>query len=254
MADRLFEIWIAITFLTRIPVPGWRKEFDPKAFDNATWAYPLVGGLVGAVGGGVYWLGLELGLPLLAAAALAIVLQIVTTGCFHEDGLADFLDGIGGGLTVERRHEIMRDSRIGSYGSAGMIAGILIRASLLTAITDGATGFVVLVMIGLVGRAAPVGLMLFIPASPTHGGKRTAVHRTPLAGYVAVAIAICVPFLALSPAMAGAVIAGGVAGGIVVGRLIRRLLDGYTGDALGACEQFSEMFGLLAIAILLGTG
>ena len=98
----------ALMFLTRLPVPA-----------------------PGAVGGGTLWLGAHAGVPLLAAALIALALTAFLTGALHEDGLADLADGFGGGGTKERKIEIMRDSRVGSYGVLALVIATGIKAACL---------------------------------------------------------------------------------------------------------------------------
>src|SRR5262249_10374713 len=96
---------------------------------RASWALPLAGVLVALVGAAAYWLAHAAGLPSLSAGALALTATLLATGCLHEDGLADVADGFGGGATRERKLAIMRDSRIGSYGTCALILSLLPRAS-----------------------------------------------------------------------------------------------------------------------------
>src|SRR5271168_821970 len=99
--------------LTRLPV-GRSGGSD---LARTVWAFPVVGLVVGLLGGLVYWALARLGVPAFLAASWAFVAILLVTGAFHEDGLADTVDGFGGGRTRERKLEIMRDSRIGAYGA-----------------------------------------------------------------------------------------------------------------------------------------
>ncbi|MEE3101345.1 MAG: adenosylcobinamide-GDP ribazoletransferase, partial [Pseudomonadota bacterium] len=117
----------ALQFLTRIPIPAWVGHAPDMLARAARW-YPVVGALVGLAAGAVYAGAATLGLAPLAGAALALAVSIALTGALHEDGLADTLDGLGGGATRERALEIMRDSRIGAYGAVGLGVALLVRA------------------------------------------------------------------------------------------------------------------------------
>ena len=156
LRDRIDDVILAFTLLTRIPMPPARRG-DNDALAAAIWAYPLAGAAVGGAGGTVFLLARAAGLPADVASWCAIAGMVLLTGCFHEDGLADFWDGIGGGRTVERKLEIMRDSRIGSYGAAAIIMMFGVRAAMIAAIaraSGDAGAIVALVAAGLIGRSS----------------------------------------------------------------------------------------------------
>ena len=121
----LNDIRMGFLILTRVPA-GTIAGLVPTMGASA-WTWPLVGAFVGGISALVWGLGLYLGLPPLPAAALAILAGTVATGGLHEDGLADLADGFGGGRDKARRLEIMRDSRIGSYGALAIGFSLLIR-------------------------------------------------------------------------------------------------------------------------------
>src|SRR5690606_41658926 len=117
---RQLQLLLAATqFLTRLPTPSPRG-FEPDWITRSTRYFPLVGQGVGAIcalawlGGSAIWRGA-------VAAVVAVGVGVVITGAFHEDGLADTADGLGGGQTPQRRLEIMKDSRIGAYGAAALV-------------------------------------------------------------------------------------------------------------------------------------
>ncbi|MGB0112638.1 MAG: adenosylcobinamide-GDP ribazoletransferase, partial [Ilumatobacteraceae bacterium] len=111
----------AVQFLTRIPV---RLRAAPDLGACVPW-FPVVGASIGAAVGGVAAISMEW-LPGSVAAAIAIVVGVVVTGAFHEDGLADTMDALGG-MSPQRRREILKDSRLGSYGVAAMCSTIVLR-------------------------------------------------------------------------------------------------------------------------------
>ena len=141
--DRLGQVVDAARFLSRLPLPGGREGGTPLAVTLR--AAPLAGVLIAAGPALLLWGGSSAGLPSLAAATLALVALIAVTGGLHEDGLADVADGFGGGATVSRKLAIMRDSRIGSYGTLAVGAALLLRVATLQ---------------GLVERAGPRGAAL----------------------------------------------------------------------------------------------
>src|SRR5262245_23912441 len=105
--QRYAELEIAVIFLTRLPLSR-SVPIDRGDVARALWAAPIVGGVIGALGGAIYALCNLLHLPALPAAVLAVAATVGMTGCLHEDGLADVADGFGGGATRERKLEIMR--------------------------------------------------------------------------------------------------------------------------------------------------
>ncbi|WP_426441126.1 adenosylcobinamide-GDP ribazoletransferase [Bradyrhizobium genosp. P] len=116
MSEWLDDLRTAIAFLTRLPMPhpdGGRSD----QFARAQRMFPLVGGLIGAAVGLVCLLLRVIGVPDLAAAALALGGGALLTGALHEDGLADVADGFGGGRDTAAKLQIMRDSRLGTYGA-----------------------------------------------------------------------------------------------------------------------------------------
>ena len=131
MKEQWAILLLAVQFLTRLPVPA-SAGFTPERLTAATRYYPLVGALIGGLVAVVYGVAL-LAWPPLVAVILSIAASLLLTGAFHEDGLADMFDGVGGGLTRERALEIMKDSRIGTYGAAALILALALKAATLAA-------------------------------------------------------------------------------------------------------------------------
>lgn len=122
--------FIALAYFTRLPVPGW-VAFAPEKLSHAARFLPLVGWLVGATGAAVFWLAAQV-LPIDIAVVLSMAATIRVTGAFHEDGWADTCDGLGGGWTKARVLEIMKDSRIGSFGAISLMLLLLGKYHALT--------------------------------------------------------------------------------------------------------------------------
>ncbi|MDZ7905514.1 MAG: adenosylcobinamide-GDP ribazoletransferase [Cypionkella sp.] len=127
------DLQLALMLLTRLPAGHLAQAGDPPPLARAVWAYPIVGALVGAMGAGVLVGAATLGLAPSIAATLALAVCILATGGLHEDGLADVADGFGGGQDRARKLEIMRDSRIGSYGTLALILSLALRVQILAA-------------------------------------------------------------------------------------------------------------------------
>ena len=213
--------------------------------------YPAVGALVGALAGAAYWLAALVFPPGLAALA-ATAAGLLATGCLHEDGLADACDGLGGGASRERALEIMRDSRLGTYGAVGLGAALAAKVLALAALPGGAVPLVL-----VAGHAASRASCVLVIASSAYlrpEGTGAAVAGGPGPGGLAVALATGAAALALPAALLPAVAVGGGALGLAIGygamrRWFERRLGGYTGDCLGAVQQASEVgfyLGVLA--------
>ena len=152
-ACRLTEVQVAFMLLTRLP--AGRISGAAPSLADAVWAYPIVGVIVGSIGAAVLGGALALGLPATIAAVLGITACILATGGLHEDGLADLADGFGGGRDAARKLEIMRDSRIGSYGTLALILSLVLRVLALSAAAQvsGAAAMLALIAIEAASRA-----------------------------------------------------------------------------------------------------
>jgi adenosylcobinamide-GDP ribazoletransferase len=235
----------AVQFLTRVPI---RLSRPPDPARSVPW-FPVVGALVGAAAGAVVVVLFDVTGPAVAAAC-AVVVGLVVTGAFHEDGLADVADAFGGGWTVEERLRILQDPRHGTYGVAALGASIALRAACVASMPGSAPAFAALVAAHALARGAAVGAMVATaPAASSGLGAEHArsVGRTGAATGVAAAVAIAV--LATGwwavPLAAAAAVAG-----VTMTWLARRKIGGLTGDVLGAIEQVAECL-VLVIAVAL---
>ena len=232
----------AAMLLTRLPVRGAATAEAARA----AWAWPLVGAGLGLAAGAVAWAALALGLPTGAAAILAVAVQVVLTGALHEDGLADVADGFWGGFDRDRRLEIMRDSRIGSYGVIALVLGLGARVTLVAALAS--VALPALVATGAASRAAMGWQMRRLPPARADGLGHGA-GRPPgwaVAAGLAVALACALP-LGLAGLGAGLAAAAAVLG---VGAVARAKIVGQTGDVLGATQQLAEIAGLATLAAI----
>jgi adenosylcobinamide-GDP ribazoletransferase len=236
----LDDLAAAFMLLTRLPVAR-----SVPAQSRGVWAYPIVGGVVGSIAASVFWLAIRLGLPPAIAAICAVGATLLTTGALHEDGLADTADGFGGGATVARKLEIMRDSRIGSFGALALIFSLGIRVVALASLADPAHAAVALIAAGVLGRGAMIGVMLALPPA-RRDGMAAALGPVPFAP-AAIGLAIACACAAF-PHGARALLAAVLAGAFMVW-LARRQIGGHTGDVLGATEQAAECAVLLGLLI-----
>src|SRR5215468_917668 len=120
------DVKISILFCTRLPIHN-SAAIESRDVGRASWAFPIAGALVGGAGALVYAVALGGQIPPVIAAALALATTLVVTGCLHEDGLADTLDGFGGGRHREHKLEIMQDSPLGTYGVCALVMSLILR-------------------------------------------------------------------------------------------------------------------------------
>ncbi|EWY37424.1 cobalamin synthase [Skermanella stibiiresistens SB22] len=241
------EIAAATIFLTRLPV-----RFDgPMPADlhgRALGWYPLVGALIGLAAGGVYAGTLTLGLTPMAAALVALAVQIAVTGALHEDGLADVADGFGGGRDKMAKLAIMRDSRLGSYGVLALMFSVGSRWSALVALADPLVVTLALTAAGALSRAVVPAVYGYLDPARTDG-LAAGLGRPPGPRIVlALALGACLGGLALGAA-ALPVLAAAIIAALAMAELARGQIGGHTGDVLGACQQVVE----IAILLLLVT-
>jgi adenosylcobinamide-GDP ribazoletransferase len=226
---------IAIQFLTRIPAGADHPE--APALRSSIGAFPAVGLVVAAIVIAVRWLA-GLALPDTAATVLALAAGALATGAFHEDGFADTFDGLWGGTTPERRLEIMRDSRLGTYGVLAIV--FLIAAKLVLLAPLDLMWFARAVAAGMVlGRASSLPPMRWLtPAAGSTAALAGTPSTTALAvGGLTALVTVVVAFGRWSwlPLLVAAAVT------LVAAWVVRRRLGGINGDTLGATNQLVEV-------------
>jgi adenosylcobinamide-GDP ribazoletransferase len=244
------DLVIAVIFFTRIPLRH-DGEIGPSDLSRALRCLPLVGLLVGLIAALAAYLAVSLGAPSLLAALIAVGASILATGCFHEDGLTDLADGFGGAFERQRKLEIMKDSRTGSYGAAALILSISIRAAALAPLIEIGAAWLILPAAHALARSVIPALMATTPqASATglasyHEPPGGAVLWSALVGGAAVVLLFAGLPLGLWMILAAALST------LFLRWLTLRQIQGYTGDVLGAAEQLAEMAVLAAAAAYL---
>lgn len=238
----------AIGFFTRLPVPGW-VGYSAGALSHCARYFPAVGLLVGGIGALVYWLALHLW-PQPVAVLLSMAATIYATGAFHEDGLSDTADGLGGGWDKARILAIMKDSRVGSYGVVAIVLALLGKFALLTAADAALVPLAVLGGHALSRFCATLLMAMLDYARDDDSSKvRSATARPSVFSLVMAAGSALLPLAFLPPASA---VTGIVLAALATAWLaakFRRWLGGYTGDCLGAVQQVTELafyLGLIA--------
>lgn len=237
----------AIQFLTRLPVPEWIQASE-ETLGKATKFFPLVGVMVGASGALTFWLLLHL-LPQSAAVLCAIIFTAFITNGFHEDGLADTFDGFGGGWTREQALEIMRDSRLGTYGAMALIFLILGKYSFLSTLAPGQVCRW-LIVAHTASRWTVLPLCAWLPYARAEGqGKLVAKQIGKAEIFIAsVTLFITVLLLSWQAALAALLVTGLMT--VLSGLYFRARLSGITGDCLGATNQLTEVSLYLTAIIL----
>lgn len=258
---------LAVQFFTRIPITGrlaaW-VGYSPEMLRASAAHFPGVGVLIGALVAvltAVLLVFLPQASPLspLVAAVLGTVFSVMLTGAFHEDGLADIADGLGGSQNRERALEIMKDSRVGAFGAIALVLILLAKVSLLAVIGDFSPETMVVGIFAahVVSRTFPLLLIRLLP----HVGDVAGSKSKPLADQIT-GLSLSVAILWLVLALAGVLIVYDAIDLIVpmltasvaffyMWRLFAKRLQGFTGDGLGATQQVCEVAFYLGLAFSL---
>lgn len=250
-----------LRFYSRLPVPRlpWEPADHPLPdFRTMPRMLPLAGALIGAVGGAVLLVSGTVGLGPWVAAAFAVTTLVLVTGGLHEDGLADTADGFGGGATAERRLEIMRDSRVGSFGAIAIALSLILRVLLIGTLGDRVSALAAataLIVVASVSRTASLLVMMMLPAARAEGTSHSVGQPSratlAMAGVSAALIAVAASFGAGLP-FGGTALAFVLCGlaALAVTRLAARLIGGQTGDVIGAAQQAAEIAALAGLLML----
>ena len=235
----------ALRFFTRLPVPGWVGH-SAEALNHSARYFPLVGLIVGLIGALVFALT-SFFWPKTLAVLLAMAATVLVTGAFHEDGWADMVDGFGGGTSRERTLEIMKDSRIGSYGAIALVLMLLAKFMALVEL-DTLLVAPALIAGHAFSRLCATALLHFLDYAREEGKAKplaTRISRGELALAGAFGL-VALPMLPPQAAVFATLLA--TAATAWLARKFRLRLGGYTGDCLGATQQLAELafyFGLL---------
>lgn len=250
---------LALSFLTRIPV-HLNGEIQPHMLSQASRYFALVGAIIGSILAFVFW-GLQLIFPLSIAVLLTMAMSLILTGAFHEDGWADVWDGFGGGWSIEQKLNIMKDSRLGTYGASALFIILLLKyQSLLLLANDISLILYVIVLANVISRAIATSLiytMNYVQEDSVSKVKPIAMQLSNTSLFILISTSALVLLI-------------GIVIGLVTGlqvvilllvlffiRSVLRLwfqqqLSGYTGDCLGAAQVLSELVVYFTF-IVLGT-
>ena len=242
---RLFIV--AVQFLTRLPVPRALNSSEPDIGKAAAF-FPLVGVIVGG-GAALVFVGLQRVLPLPASVFCAIVFAAFLTNGFHEDGLADTVDGFGGGWTKDRVLEIMRDSRIGTYGALALIFLVLGKLNLLSLLPPGQI-WRWLIVGHTAARWTILPLCAWLPYARAEGQGKLVAKQVGFLEIIIGTLTLLLVFILLPWQAALAALLVTTLVTLLSGLYFRARLQGVTGDCLGAANQLTEV-GLYLTAVIL---
>jgi adenosylcobinamide-GDP ribazoletransferase len=248
------EFMNALRFMTIAPVPSSDAAARPDWLSRCAKYFPAVGICIGLVSAAVLLLAGAIWGPVVAAL-LAVAASIVVTGALHEDGLADTADGLGGGWNVEKRLAIMKDSRIGAYGTLALMFDIALRVTALAEMPLW-NGAAALIAAHAAARITPAFVMNALPYAGDTAAMKVSYTDAPVSvndlrfaliivGCALVPLAFVSILSVISGLLLGAIFAAAIA------LWARKLIDGYTGDVLGAIEQMFEIGFLLGVAAII---
>lgn len=253
MKKEIQIFFTAIMFYTRIPCPSW-VDHSEEYLNKATRYFPLIGWIVGASSGLIFW-GATHVLPLSIAVILSMVTSVLVTGAFHEDGWADVCDGFGGGWTKERILTIMKDSVVGAYGVAGVIFMLLSKFMLLWEISKVTTSLQVafILLAGhSVSRFTAVTMIFshnYVRENEDSKAKPVA-KKLPFNNLIAAALFGLSPLALFQSPWYLLLILPPMIIKTYLGYYFKKWIGGYTGDCLGATQQLAEVAFYIGILIL----
>ncbi|HVI67621.1 MAG TPA: adenosylcobinamide-GDP ribazoletransferase [Bradyrhizobium sp.] len=252
MRRLLADLRIGISLCTRVPLAP-AAPVDDGEVARASWTFPIAGFVVGLVGAFVYWLAVRLHVPPEPAAVLALTATVLVTGAMHEDGLADTADALGGS-TRERKLQIMRDSRIGTFGTAALALSFLLRWTALAEIAEMADAraiAIALIVAHTASRAVLPAFMYLVPPARADGLSTSAGRPPQQSVVVSLGLGILCLLFAFGPKLATIALLMLALAALVLARLAVRQIGGQTGDVLGAQEQIGEAILLLIASTMI---
>jgi adenosylcobinamide-GDP ribazoletransferase len=239
----------AVVFLTRIPV-GSLYNFQRTSLSRSVIYFPLVGALIGSAGG-IILAAAHACLPASIAVLLCMAATTAMTGGIHEDGLADAADGLLGGRNAAHSLEIMKDSRLGTFGALSLWFSLTAKFLLLNALLShgAALTYAALIVANTLGRGACVALLYFYPCARVEESKARPFGDSITRGQLLTALAFptVLAFALIGRAAAACTLAAIAVTGLA-GVYFKRKIGGVTGDCLGAANQLVELASYLALA------
>lgn len=247
------ELRLAGMLLTRLPM-GRLADPVPK-LSQARWAYPLVGLGIGALLALVAVLAQGLGFAPMLSALLVIGAGVLITGGLHEDGLADLADGFGGGHDRDRRLEIMRDSRVGSYGVLALILVLALKVQALALVLASGAIWGPILVIAVLSRFFMLAVQDVLPAARRDGmgfqAQENGGWRVWAGAGIAGTVLLVFALYSVGAAAALALVFAMLLVSVALAWQAKRLIGGQTGDVLGAVQLCAETAGWLALTLFI---
>lgn len=243
---RSTDIGEALVLLSRLPVPASMIGEGTRGA-QAAWAYPLAGAMIGAIAGLAGVLALGFGVTAGVAAAIVLITQIMLTGAMHEDGLADAADGLWGAQGRHERLEIMRDSRIGTYGVLALVLSVLTRWAALSVLAASGWLFLPVLAVAALSRAPMVAAMALMSTARDDGLSVKVGKPAREAAWLALGIGGAIALLLGGAGILATLMAAATA--YAVSRIAQDKIGGQSGDILGAMQQVAEMAALATLTI-----
>lgn len=243
------QLQAALIFFTRLPF--WKIwDVEPQYFKRVVEWWPLIGWLTGGVTAIALWLCSQV-LPYPTALIIAFSVRLMLTGALHEDGMADFLDGMGGGISRQRILEIMKDSHIGTYGVIGLIIYYMLLFSLLIHI-DMRTAIFLIPAADAWSKCCASQIINFLPYArkEEEAKNKTIYNRMTLPALLLGLLVGALPMMLIPPYLVPAAICPIVVTLSLILYMHRRI-GGYTGDCCGATFLLSELSFYLCVAVIL---
>ncbi len=247
--------WLALAFFTRIPVPA-ELDFSSEKMNHASRWYAAIGALIGFLLAAFLY-PLWFFLPENIAAIILTGASLLLTGAFHEDGFADMCDGFGGGFDPEKKIVIMKDSRLGTFGGAGLFMELTLEWALLAYVLERGwlSAAALLISLHALSRGISGALIFFMPYQAALDLKSkskplaTGMRKSDL--LILVITALIPGWLLLDPVLMTALC---VTGGVMMlwfRSFLMRHIGGFTGDCLGALQILALITGLIIAAVFL---
>lgn len=244
--------WLALGFFSRLPIPS-QTPYSEQRMNQAGRYFALVGLVLGCICALVFSL-FETVFSADIAVFLMMCFSLMLTGAFHEDGLTDMADGIGGGMTVEKRLAIMKDSRIGTYGASALVMALLgkfLFLSELAGLTHLAGALIAAYVLSRGVAASLIYDMPYVSDSDTSKSKPLANKQSQRELAVLVGTSL-LPVLWLDTGLMAILILAAVGFRALFRRWLNRRLGGFTGDCLGAAQQLMELLSYAVMLVWLG--
>ncbi|WP_417812256.1 adenosylcobinamide-GDP ribazoletransferase [Thalassospira alkalitolerans] len=249
----LDDFWRALALLSRIPV-SMRCDFRPEAITRSVWCWPFVGLFIAGVAIIPAFLTDILIGNSAVTAIMATLVLVLLTGAMHEDGIADCADGFGGGQDRQRKLEIMRDSRIGTYGVIALVLCLALRIVLLSLASDSGSMAAILIVMAVTSRAAIPVVMHFLDPARMDGLGKGAGRPELLMVVGGIGVALLLVLVVAGPMAVITSVMAMMVAVVLVGWIAKSQIGGHTGDVLGMTQIASELFvGIAFVAVIQGT-